>query len=193
MAARETMADLIARLRALVGDPAGDDQAFDDEDLQMALDGRRADQRYLELTPLATIAEGGGVTHIEYAALLRREWRHGLGLGSPIGDWEEGATLYGPDFAEVEPESGDWARGRWTFEAHQPGPVSIVGSSYDPAAAGADVLEMWAARVKGECDIRSGDQAVARGTQAARMLVLAVRLRRRSRVAIGHIVRSDTC
>lgn len=193
MAARDTMTELIARLRLLIGDPSGDDQAFSDEELQSLLDSRRTDHRYLELTPLATVDEGGAVRFLEYAALIRSEWRHGMGVGEGIGDWEDDAKLYGPDYAEVEPASSDWARGRWTFEAHQPAQVTIVGSTYDLSAAGADALEMWAARVKSEYDIRAGDHTMARGMQATRMLALAAQLRRRRRLPIGRIIRSDAC
>ncbi len=193
MAVRETMAELIGRLRTLIGDPAGDDAMFGDEELQAFLDARSTEYRYLELTPVATIAPGGSVVHLEYVAALRREWRDGVGLCHTLGDWEDGVKLYGPDYAEIEPATADLARGRWTFEAHQPAQVRLVGRTYDLNAAGADALEAWATRVKAAYDIRSGDQSLARGMQFAQIMAAAMTLRRRARVGAGRIGRSDLC
>ncbi len=193
MAARDTMADLIGRLRTLIGDAAGDDQQFSDEELQDFLDARSTEYRYLELTPVATIAPGGTVTNLEYVAAIRREWRDGVGLCHTLGDWEDGAKLYGPDYAELEPASSDLARGRWTFAAHQPAQVTIVGWTYDLYGAGADALEAWATRVKAAYDVRSGDQTLSRSMQFTQIMGAAMALRRRARIAVGRIGRSDLC
>ena len=193
MAARETMADLIGRLRALIGDPAGDDAQFSDDELQEFLDVRGTEYRYLELTPVATVSPDGSVTHLEYAAALRREWRDGVGLCHTLGDWEDGVKLYGPDHAEVEPQTSDLVRGRWTFASHQPAQVRLVGWTYDLYAAGADALEAWATRVKAAYDVRTGDQSLARGTQFVHIMAAATALRRRARLGAGRIERSDVC
>jgi hypothetical protein len=187
------MVNLVGRLRLLIGDPAGAGAHFTDEALEGFLDGWCTEHRYLELTPVPTINEGGTVQFLEYAALMRRERRDGLGPGTPIGDWEEDAALYGPDYAEITPEASDWVRGRWRFAAHQPAQVSIVGRSYDLCGAGADALEAWAAAVKSEYDLRSGDQTMARGMQVGQILAMAATLRRRARVMAGRITRSDLC
>lgn len=180
MAARETMADLIGRLRLMIADPSGDGQTFGDEELQEFLDARRTEHRYRRLEPLPTIGPGGAVTYAAY---------HSGGAH----DWEEDGALYGPDFGEVEPERSDWRRGRWEFAENQPAPVYINGKTYDLAAAGADALEAWAAKLKAEYDIRAGDQTFERSAQIQQTLAMATALRRRQRAGPATWRRSDLC
>ncbi|NLH98503.1 MAG: hypothetical protein GX446_03320 [Chthonomonadales bacterium] len=193
MATRETMADLIARLRSLIADPAGDGATFTDDELEAILDQRRTEHRYRELMPMATFMPDGGVRFLQYAALERRDWREGIAVGNGIGDWEEGAALYGPDMNQIEPATGDLRLGRWTFAEHQPAPVTIVGATYDLYAAAADALERWAARLKGDCDVRAGDFAMDRSDRIRHLLDLAATMRRRARPTTGLLTRSDAC
>ena len=193
MAARETMADLIVRLRSLIGDPAGDGATFGDEELEAILDGRRTDHRYRELAPLVTFGPDGAVDFRQYAAIERRDWREDIGFGNAIGDWEEGAVLYGPDMNPLEPEASDWRLGRWTFAQHQPAPVTIVGTTFDLYGSAADALERWAARLKGDCDVRAGDFAMDRSDRLRHLLDLAASYRRKAGAVTGYLRRSDIC
>jgi hypothetical protein len=174
------MEDLIGRLRLMIADPTGDGQVFSDDELQEFLDARRAEHRYRRLEPLPTIGPGGAVTYEAYHS-------------GTVSDWEEGGTLYGPDFGAIEPETSDWRRGRWELAEHQPEPVYITGRTYDLAAAGADALETWAAKLKAEYDIRAGDQTFERSAQIRHMLTMAAALRRRQRVRSATWRRSDLC
>lgn len=195
MAVRATMQDLIDRMRLLIGDPAGNDAYYTDEQLQERLDQRRTEYRYLSLIPLETIGQGGGVTYLEYRAARPDLFQSVLrtGRASWLGDWEEDGTLFGADYGALSPSSSDWRRGAWTFSAHQPPPVTIVGRRYDLPGAGADALEAWAAGLKTEYDVKSGDQTLARGMQAGRLLELAAALRARQMVDTVRAIRSDAC
>ncbi len=180
MAIRETMVDLVARLRTAIADPAGEDATFSDEDLQEFLDTRRVEHRYLLLAGLPTVQPGGAITFTEYSA-------------GGLQDWEADGVLYGSSYTRVEPQTSDWRRGRWTFATHQPPPLWISGKTYDLAAAGADVLEAWAARLKTEGDLRTGDYAFTRLPRIQAMLALARELRWRQRATRVVLRRSDLC
>src|SRR5690242_10043282 len=69
VAARETMASLIRRLRWLVGDPASADATWTDEDLQDALDGHRREVRYAQLCPKPTYS-GSSVSYLVFESVF---------------------------------------------------------------------------------------------------------------------------
>ncbi len=168
MAARASMADLIGRLRRMIGDPAAS-AVWTDEELQDALDARRRDVRYEQLTVAETVQPGGQVVWLDWWA--------------QDGDWESDAKLYGPTYAELTPATSDYLTGHWTFAAHQAGPVYVVGKTYDMPGAAADVLEEWAGRARTTVtDWRDMVQAL----QAS-----AARFRERQRAAVTRAARSD--
>lgn len=131
MAARESMAPLITRLRRLIGDPASSEQTWSDEELEDALDQHRLDRAYVSLTPVDSIAAGTG-------AVSWLEW------WAEAGDWEADATLVDGTYAPLTPDTSMPLLGRWVFAAHQAGPVLLSGRQYDLYGAAADVLEAWA-------------------------------------------------
>jgi hypothetical protein len=180
MPVRETMADLIERLRTLIADKSGADQVFSDEDLQDFLDAHRVEHFYIPLTAVPTVAAGGGVTTTRFTS-------------GALHDWEEDAELFGPDFERIEPAVSDWRRGIWTFEEDQPEPVRISGRTYDLFGSGADALECWAAKIKVESDLKTGDFAFARLPRVQAILSLAETLRRRQSPVTATIRRSDLC
>lgn len=165
---RPTMSELVQQLRLLIGDPAGDQQTFTDEELQTFLDARRADHRYRRLRALYSIEQGLSVSILAYSS-------------GPLTDWEADAALFGPDFARLQPSTSDWHSGIWTFAIHQPEPVRIVGRTYDLAGSAADVLETWAARLKGEYDLRTSDYEFQRMDRIEAMIRLAGALRARQK------------
>lgn len=180
MPVRPTMSDLIQRLRLLIHDPAGTDQTFSDEELQGFLDARRTDHLYRRLTALYTV--GPDFTPQILAA-----------TSMPVGDWEEGAVLTGPDYVPISPATADYRRGIWTFSAHQPEPIRITGRTFDLAAAGADALEAWAARLKAEYDFRTADYEFEGNQRVAGILRLAAALRCRQKPRTVTMMRSDQC
>lgn len=193
MAARESMADLIARLRGLIGDAAGTGQTFDDEELEQYLDARRTEHRYRRLQPVETIDASGDVVVLACAAYAGRPLGAGRWTGGPLGDWEEDGELFGPTYAALEPAGSDWRRGQWTFAEHQDGPVRITGRTYDLMGSAADALEAWAARLARDYDVSLGDQGLKRSQPCAALLEMASRYRLRQPASSGKIGGSDRC
>jgi len=136
MALRSTCAELVSRLRDLIGDaiPATGQPVWSDDQLQRALDQRRSDVRYLELQAAETVQAGGTVVYLDYYA--------------PRGDWEEDATLYDTQWAALTPATSDYQVGHWTFSATTLPPVLLIGKAFDLYATAADVLEQWQAKEK---------------------------------------------
>ncbi|MGQ9809705.1 MAG: hypothetical protein ACUVS8_14440 [Armatimonadota bacterium] len=177
MAVRATMAELIGRVRALIGDRAGADQTFDDQTIQDSLDRHRVEVRYLALSPLPSYAVGGVVEIRTYRA--------------PAGDWEADETLYSGEYAPLSPSAADRLTGQWTFPAHQPPPVLIVGKTYDVYAAAADLLETWAAAESRSFDFDADGQSFKRSQKAAMLRDTAREYRRKQRPDLVPMVRGD--
>ncbi|MCC6727896.1 MAG: hypothetical protein IT208_00995 [Chthonomonadales bacterium] len=173
--ARSGMAALIARLRGLVGDPAGSGAAWTDDELEQALDARRREARYLELEPMPERAAGGAVTYRLYRA--------------PCGDWEADEELVGARYEPLTPAESDPLAGRWAMAQEVRPPVRLSGKTYDLCGSAADVLEAWAARVKLEFDFAAGDLRFEPSRKAAALLELAARLRGRQRSVTAELRR----
>jgi hypothetical protein len=171
------MADLISRLRLLIGDPAGGSQVFADQELQDALDLRRDDVRYLAPAAAETIAPGGTVQYLDYYA--------------DRAPWEADEALVDGNWATLTPASADRVVGRWTFAASTPPPVYVTGKVYDLYAAAADVLEAWAATVKLDFTFTTDGQQFTRAQKFNQIAALAADYRRRSRPQAVRQVRSD--
>lgn len=180
MSVRPSMTDLIARLRLLIGDPAGAAQTWTDEDLQTFLDTHRVEHRYRRLRALYSIAPDLSVSILAYSS-------------GPLTDWEADGALFGPDFDPLSPDTSDWRNGIWTFMTHQPEPVRIVGRTYDLAGSAADVLEAWAARLKAEYDMRTADYEMERMDRVDAMMRLAAAMRSRQKPRQLAWHRSDLC
>jgi hypothetical protein len=159
MPVRQTMAELIARLRSLISDEDAE-PVFSDDTLQEALDLRRTEHRYAYLNALPTIAHGGVVTYTDHEAGL--------------GNWEANEKLFDYSFQELTVADGgaDHITGRWTLTTSQP-VVLIKGFSYDLYAAAADVLEKWASRVKLEVDFQINRRQFMDSQQRQALLELA--------------------
>lgn len=128
------MAALISRTRDLISDPAGISQVFSDDDIQGALDRRRLDVRYLELTWAEQIGAGGAVSYLDYWA--------------PVGEWEGGETLQGGNWQTLTATTVDRALGKWTFASSTAPPVFLTGQTYDIYRAAVDLLRQWKAKLK---------------------------------------------
>ncbi len=177
MAVRATMADLITRVRLLINDPAGASQTFADQEIQDALDRHRSDVRYLELVAAETVAPGGAVSYLDYYA--------------DRGDWESDEALYNSTYAALAPTSADRLTGHWAFAANQNPPVYIVGKSFDPYAAAADLLEAWAAKEKLAFDFDSDGQTFKRSQKIAALLQMAREYRRQQQPVSVGMARTD--
>ncbi len=177
MAVRASMAEVISRLRAMIGDPAGASQVWDDQTIQDYLDRWQGIARYAPLRPEPTYAPGGVVEYLDYYA--------------DRGDWEADEKLYSSTYAELAPAASDRLTGRWTFAASQVPPVYIVGKSYDLYGASADLLEAWAAREALSFDFEADGQTFRRSQKREALLTLAREYRRQQRPLRVGVVRSD--
>lgn len=160
MAEREGMAALIDLVQRLVNDPAG--EAHGREDIQAALDAYRIEARYEVLAPLATMTPGGA-SYLTFAAAL------------PY--WEANGTLHDASYATLTPATSDWTAGRWTFAAAPARPVTLLGWSYDPYQAAADLLEVRAAQLAEQYDFSTGPDSFRRSQRHGQLLALAERYR----------------
>ena len=176
--ARATMAPLINRVRGLIGDPAGPEQAFTDDEVQAALDRTQLLVRYAPLRPLPSLLPGGIVEYRDHVADLT--------------DWEDGELLTDAAYQPVTPVMADRLAGRWSFAS--PGvnpPVLLTGATYDVFGAAADLLEAWAAKVKLDFDFTADGQSFARSQKAKALLELAASYRRQQRPAMAVQTRAD--
>jgi hypothetical protein len=155
---RSTMADLVTRLRTLVGDPASDTQAFTDDDLQGFLDERRTDVVEAELLPMLSNVVGSTM-YREFVA--PRRW------------WESGVVLKGTAGTPLTPDAADLIAGRWTFTAGEAIPVYVTGSYFDLYGTAQAVLEAWAAKVAREFDFGTDQQSFDRSNKREGLLAVA--------------------
>lgn len=172
------MAELIARVRALIADPAGAEQVFSDQDVQDALDEYRSEVRYAPLEPQYEYAEGGAVSVRVYDA--------------GVGHWEQDARLYDSTYRDVTAEAtADYTRGRWTFPETRWPTVMVVGCFYDPYGAAADLLDQWAAKLKLEFSFSSDGQSFQRGEKIAHLAAVARTYRAKQQPATAAMLRPD--
>jgi hypothetical protein len=176
MAVRETMANLITRVRDMVNDPAGDTQKFSDQQIQDVLDRHRIDFRYLELTPGITIS-GGTTGYLNYYA--------------DEGDWEEDVVISSSTGAAVSPATSDYLTGAWTFASSQYPPLFLTGKSYDPHASAAEVLRMWASREKLSFDASQGGTSAQRSQKIKHLREMASEYDGMAKIRSVQIIRTD--
>lgn len=175
---RPTMAGLLARTRALIGDPVvdGQDPNVDELDLLAHLDTHRYEHSQMPLTAVPTYSPSG-------TSYLRFE--------ADVGDWETDATFVDGNWTAIVPTKSDWQAGRWTFAATPTLPARITGQSYDLAAAGADALEGWAASAARCYDMAVDGQTLSRSQVATSLREAAAKLRLHAYSETASLVRSD--
>lgn len=175
MAMRESLGELVARVRVLIGD-TGDTPVFEDADIAAALDTWRTDMHYAQLTP-TPVWTGPIAEYFVYTA--------------PLTDWEADAVLYDSSNSALTPLYSDLQAGRWEFAENTPPPVYIVGKSYDVYAAAADMLEAWAARVALDFDFSADGGQFSRSQKRGALMAVAEQYRRRSRPRCCVMVHKD--
>lgn len=179
MAVRASMAALISRVRELIGDTAGADQVFTDQQIQDTLDTRRrrADAQYL--SPVSSVAAGGSVSYLTYFA--------------DTGYWEDDVLIQNGSYEFLADlvDTADLLTGQWVFTASQTGPVMLTGKTYDIYAAAADMLEMWLAKIKLDYDFLSSGRTFKRSQQIDGLERLIRTYRGRSWITTSHMIRTD--
>jgi hypothetical protein len=178
MAARTTMAKLIALARSIIADPTGSSAHFTDEQVQTALDARRQIVRFrgLETTPTPT---SSGLVYLDFQSAKY---------------YEDGAKLQNANYATVTPTSADCVNGVYTFESGQLESLYISGTRFDVYGAAADLAEEWAASLKGSIDFSADGGNFSQSQKVTNLERLAAKLRTKSEGAVRSISieRSDT-
>ncbi len=183
MAVRTTMATLISRTRDLVNDnpPLAANQVFSDQQVQDALDRRRAVLWYDLLRPEPTLGPTG------------YSWQDYFSRWSDI---EDDVVLYDGSWYAVTLGAGDVAdtlTGHWYFAASHVPPIFLVGKTYDPYRSAADLADQWASKVALSYNVAAGQSAnLMRSQMFAQLQALAKSLRARSRTMSMPAERSDT-
>ena len=171
MAIRPTMAALVLRVRDLIADPAGTDQAFTDDQIQEKLDAHRTRVRYATLEPLPTPLPSGSVAYLDYRT------------PNKIGDWEGGTAIAFVDSAmntltPATPTETNYQTGEWAFPAGSNGlgqipPVYITGYTYDIYFTASELLTQWAAQAKEDVNTSQQGVSIQRGAKKEAILSLA--------------------
>ena len=178
MPVRATMMGLIARTRILINDPAGTSQVFADQDVQNALDESRLDLYNAPLIPQWTYS---GTTPQVLDYFAPGQW----------GDWEDDIVLKQYLTVLVTPSATDDIVGHWTFAASTLPPVYITGKTYDLYRSAADLLEKVAARWALSYNVTVDGQNLHREGASTQLLRLALQYRRKQRVGVTTMTRSD--
>lgn len=169
------MAQLISLVRNLIGDPAGADQTFTDDQIEWSLDVHRWEFRYFPLKPLVTMTNG----RAEYLDWYAEDQY-----------WESDAILYNGAYSQLTPSSADPLHGRWSFATPQTA-VLISGKVYDPYGAAADLLEMWASKEALEFDVDVDGASMKRSQKWQALRDLANQYRKKQKIIISYQVRDD--
>lgn len=196
MAVRTTMAQIIARTRLMIGDPASPTQQFQDQDIQDTLDQSRDDLRYegelIAPSIVNTASTGNQAATIFADYYSKYQW------------WEQDVVLQGyfngAAWVVLTPVALDYIVGRWQFEINVfttgtvPGqlpPVFATGKVYDLNCAAADLLEMWAATLAGAYNISVNGQSLQRSQLMTAKLTMAGYFRRLAKPKLAMLRRND--
>jgi len=177
MSVRPTLADLISQVRLLISDPAGASQKFSDLQIQVQLDERRRDARYMELNAAETLVTNGVV-----------KWTH---FYSDVSYWEEGVVLQNGSWVNVIPDTADLRTGLWTFTAGTTPPVFAIGNYYDVYGACADLLEIRLASFAEDFDFSTEGTSVRKSVKSTNIASLIKMYRQKQLpIEIG-MIRTD--
>jgi len=197
MAVRSTMANLIARVRLMIADPAGDNQFFTDDQVQERLDFSRQDVRYESLSIAPSIVNTASTNH--QPETIYADYY------SAFGDWESDVVLQGQDingnaWIVLTPVVSDLVVGHWQFEVDVfntgtvPGqlpPAFATGKIYDCYETAASLLEFWAASLSCAYDINVDGQSLKRSQMMQSKLTMAQYYRRQAKPRIAKMSRRD--
>lgn len=197
MPVRSTMSQIIARVRLMIGDPAGSSQQFQDQDIQDTLDESRDDLRYegeIIAPSIVNNALTGNQAQTIFADYYSRyQW------------WEQDVVLQayanGAAWVVVTPVASDYIVGHWQFETNVfttgtsvPGqlpPVFATGKVYDLNCAAADLLQLWGATMTAAYDVNVDGQSLRRSQLMTAKLALSEYYRRRAKPKTAKLDRND--
>jgi hypothetical protein len=172
------MANLIARTRLLINDPAGANQVFDDQTVQNVLDESRQDLYNLPLEPKPTFS-GATILYLDYLS------------PSQLGDWEDDIVLKQYMTVVVTPSLIDDIVGHYTFAQSTFPPVYITGKTFDLYRSAADLLVRMAARWAMRFNATADGQTLHLEGVSTNLLNLAKQYRAKQRIGVTTMTRSD--
>jgi hypothetical protein len=197
MAARATMADLIALVRVMIADPAGASQQFDDDAIQMRLDSSRDDIRYESLQIAPSIVNAASTNN--QPSTIFADYYSGYKW------WESDVILQGQGptgaaWVVMTPTASDFIVGHWQFEntpfvnGTVPGqlpPLFATGKVYDCNSAAADLLAFWAASLACAYDVNVDGQRLNRSQLMQAKLTMAAYYRGLAKPKMAKMHRRD--
>jgi len=169
------MAELIARVRSMIGDSV---KKVSDEEVQTYLD---ANSNYMSLHALEPIPSQSGST-ISYLHYRDTEaWA-----------WESNSVLQDSAGATLTPASSSWLIGEWVFSTTQ-NYAQITGRRFDIYGAAADACDAKIALLADDFDFEADKKKFYRSQTAKTMMMLkdSFESRRRSSGNSVHIGPSD--
>src|SRR5260221_3474221 len=176
MAVRSTMANLIARVRLLINDPAVASQVFTDQDIQNVMDESRLDLNNEPLETAPTYASG------------TIQW---LNYWHSLTNWEDGMVFKQYLSVTETPASIDPIAPLFVFAAIRFPPVFVTGSVHDIWRSAADLLERMAARWVLQFNFTSDGKSFQRAQASTHLLSLAKVYRMKQRAGSISMTRSD--
>ena len=197
MPVRPTMSQIIARVRFLIGDPAGSSQQFADQDIQDTLDESRDDLRY-EGEVIAPSIVNNALTNNQAQTVFADYY-------SKYQWWEQDVVLQGYSgglaWVVLTPVASDYVVGHWQFETNVfttgtsvPGqlpPIFATGKVYDPYCAAADLLDIWAVMLSGAYNMSVNGQSLQRSQLYELKKDAALHYRQRAKPRIAKLQRND--
>jgi len=176
MAARSTMATLIAYARTLINDVAAP-QTLTDDQIQTRLDLNRFDVYTKELRFPDIIDTTGTVVWTDFFA------------DRPF--WEDGYLLQGPNWGIVVPSTSDPMVGKWTFATTQQTPIYISGKVYDMYGACAQLLTVIEGTLRATMNFSADGLSVQRLDQLANIRELRSQYAKQGWIRNVKLVRRD--
>ncbi len=176
MPVRATMANLIARVRVLINDPASVNQQFSDQIIQDIMDESRMDVVNGSMIP-KPVYSGASLLFLDYF--------------TELGGWEDGAVIKQNLSIPVTPSLIEPIAGHFQFATTTLPPLYITGSIHDVYHCAADLLERWSASWVMSYTVNVDGQSLQRGMVAPAMMALAKTYRRQQRAGTISMTRSD--
>ncbi len=158
--ARSTMADIIAFVRELINDPAGVDQQYTDDQIQMRLDLGRLDMYQLPLIPRDSLSVTGEIEYLDFY--------------SGFKFWEDDYVLQKYSGPLGTPDVAEPLLGHWHWNTSQEDSYIITGKIYNVYGAASTLLTNWIATIRSEILSWTADgTTIQRSRQLSSMTALA--------------------
>jgi hypothetical protein len=144
MTVRTSMGYIISFVRDLIGDPAGADQDYTDQQIQDRLDLNRMDISFGEIEAVFT-----------YSTIGRSEWHDFI---APVGFWETDVYLQTSAGAIQTPDDPNYMLGRFHFDAQLTQDILfLTGKAYNVYGAAGHLVTAQASAVRGSFNSFTAD------------------------------------